>query len=103
MTAEAGGKSPPVWRTPSRWPVRWRLAAVSAALTLLILLCFAFVVGRLVSDRMEDDFHEELRSSASKLAGGAEIEVAGVTGSALRLTNPDLENLVTAGGRSNRG
>jgi two-component system, OmpR family, sensor kinase len=97
MTAEAGGKSPPVWQTPSRWPVRWRLAAVSASLTLLILVCFAAVVGRLVSDRMEDDFHEELRSSASKLAGGAEIEVAGVTGSALRLTNPDLENLVTAG------
>ncbi len=34
--------------TPKRWPVRWRLAAVSATLTLIILVVFAVVVGRLV-------------------------------------------------------
>ena len=33
--------------TPKRWPVRWRLAAVSAVLTFLILVAFALVVGRL--------------------------------------------------------
>ena len=35
--------------TPKRWPVRWRLAAVSAVLTFLILVIFALVVGRAVS------------------------------------------------------
>jgi hyaluronan synthase len=31
--------------TPKRWPVRWRLAAVSAVLTFLILVMFAVVEG----------------------------------------------------------
>ena len=74
MAAEAGGAGDrPVWATPSRWPVRWRIAAVSASLTLLILLVFAAVVGRLVSDRMEDDFRNELVASASELAAGSVI------------------------------
>jgi len=30
---------------PSTWPVRWRLAAVSAGLTLAILLVFGVVIG----------------------------------------------------------
>jgi hypothetical protein len=42
--------------TPKRWPVRWRLAAVSAVLTFLILVIFALVVGRLTSTRLEADF-----------------------------------------------
>ena len=32
-------------RKPARWPVRWRLAAVSAGLTLVILLAFGAVIG----------------------------------------------------------
>ena len=36
--------------SPRRWPVRWRLAGVSAGLTLLILVAFALVVGRLATD-----------------------------------------------------
>jgi signal transduction histidine kinase len=48
--------------------VRWRLAAVSAALTLVILLGFAAIVGRLTSDRLEDDFRDDLRGTASQLA-----------------------------------
>jgi two-component system OmpR family sensor kinase len=95
MAVEAGGKRPPVWRTPSRWPVRWRLAAVSAALTLLILLCFALVVGRLVSERLEDDFHEELITAANELAAGTRI-VETAAGSALQI-NPDLDKRVTTG------
>jgi hypothetical protein len=38
----------PLLIPPSRWPVRWRLAGVSAGLTFLILLIFALGVGRLV-------------------------------------------------------
>ena len=51
----------------SRWPVRWRLAGVSAGLTLLILVVFALVVGSLATDRVKDDFNQELESAASQL------------------------------------
>src|SRR5918994_5413422 len=52
--------------TPKRWPVRWRLAAVSAGLTFLILVIFALVVGRLTSNRLEDNFNDELRDAATQ-------------------------------------
>ena len=51
--------------TPKRWPVRWRLAAVSAVLTFLILVIFALVVGRLTSNRL----HGRLRRRASANRG----------------------------------
>jgi two-component system, OmpR family, sensor kinase len=50
-----------------RWPVRWRLAGVSAGLTFLILVTFALVVGGLASDKIRDDFDEELASFATEL------------------------------------
>jgi two-component system, OmpR family, sensor kinase len=95
MAAEAGGKRPPVWRTPSRWPVRWRLAAVSAALTLLILLCFAFVVGRLVSDRLHDDFRDDMYSVANQLK--LNIEAGRKPGEDVEVQGPDLNELALAG------
>ena len=54
--------------TPQRWPVRWRLAAVSAALTLIILVIFALVVGRFTSHRIHSDFNDELRKTAFTIA-----------------------------------
>jgi signal transduction histidine kinase len=51
-----------------RWPVRWRIAGVSAGLTLLILLCFALIVGRLATDRLKSDFQDELQRTANQLA-----------------------------------
>jgi two-component system, OmpR family, sensor kinase len=51
-----------------RWPVRWRLAAVSAALTFVILVVFAVVVGRLTETRLQADFNDELRDTASHLS-----------------------------------
>jgi two-component system OmpR family sensor kinase len=55
-----------------RWPVRIRIAAVSATLTLVILIAFAAVVGRLVSHRLQSDFdgdlNEQARSVATQLA-----------------------------------
>jgi two-component system OmpR family sensor kinase len=53
--------------TPKRWPVRWRLAAVSAGLTFLILVIFALVVGRLTSNRLQSDFNQDLTRYASNL------------------------------------
>jgi signal transduction histidine kinase len=53
---------------PKRWPVRWRVAAVSASLTLVILVAFALVVGRLTSNRIKGDFNDEVRDTAARLA-----------------------------------
>ena len=51
-----------------RWPVRVRIAIVSATLTAVILIGFAAVVGRLVANRIEGDFHDDLQSRANELA-----------------------------------
>lgn len=46
------------------WPVRVRIAIVSAALTAVILIGFAAVVGRLTSNRLHSDFEADLQSNA---------------------------------------
>ena len=65
---------------PKRWPVRWRLAAVSASLTLIILVAFALVVGRLVSNRLHGDFNDDVRGTAIRIAGQTQIHVNPFTG-----------------------
>jgi two-component system OmpR family sensor kinase len=75
--------------TPRGWPVRWRLAAVSATLTLVILLGFALVVGRLTANKLEGDFRDDLRSTAGELAAGAEV-VRGPTPGQLAIRGPNL-------------
>jgi signal transduction histidine kinase len=49
--------------------VRWRLALVSAALTLVILLLFGGLVGKIGTERIRDDFNNEVSSAAQILAG----------------------------------
>ena len=51
-----------------RIPVRWRIAITTAGLTLLILVCFALVLGNVVGNRIRSDFREELRGAARSLA-----------------------------------
>jgi two-component system OmpR family sensor kinase len=75
--------------TRQGWPVRWRLAAVSAALTLVILLGFALVVGRLTSNKLEGDFRDDLRSTAGELAAGAEVARGPAPGQ-LAIRRPNL-------------
>jgi signal transduction histidine kinase len=56
-----------------RRPVRVRLAVVSAALTAVILIAFAAVVGQLVSDQLRDDFQDQVRETAARLSVDIEI------------------------------
>jgi two-component system, OmpR family, sensor kinase len=58
---------------PSSWPVRWRLAGVSAGLTLVILLVFGAVIGQVATSRIRDDFNREVSSAAQTLAGEIRI------------------------------
>jgi len=58
----------PVKLRPNSWPVRWRLAGVSAGLTLVILLVFGAVVGQVATGRIRDDFNREVSDAAQTLA-----------------------------------
>src|SRR5262249_56324358 len=60
-------------RRPRNWPVRWRLAATSAGLTLIILLVFGAVIGKVATSRVRDDFNREVQGAAQTLA--AEIRI----------------------------
>jgi two-component system, OmpR family, sensor kinase len=67
------GRALDVILSPRRWPVRWRITAVSAGLTLFILVCFALIVGRLAAEKIESEFQDDLRSSAASLAVDIEL------------------------------
>jgi two-component system OmpR family sensor kinase len=70
--------------------VTWRLASVSAVLTLVILVAFAFVVGRLVENQLRDDFQDELRSAAGELAFEIQLSSSGA------IERPDLHQVAMA-------
>jgi two-component system, OmpR family, sensor kinase len=63
-----------------RIPIRWRIAITTAGLTLLILVCFALVLGQVVGNRIHSDFREELRSAARSLAAETTISNDNVLG-----------------------
>src|SRR3954451_20648596 len=50
-----------------RQPIRWRLAGGSAALTLVILLGFAVIVGTLTIRAIYKDFNRQVSSAADRL------------------------------------
>lgn len=78
-----------------RWPVRWRIAAVSAALTLLILVVFAVVVGQLTSERIRGDFRDEVRAGAGSLALLISVDARPTSGGRLvaQVRAPDLNQI----------
>jgi signal transduction histidine kinase len=58
---------------PRSWPVRWRLAAVSSLLTLVILVLFGAAIGQIATQRIRDDFNNEVHSAVQILASELEI------------------------------
>src|SRR3954454_6988394 len=50
-----------------RQPIRWRLAGGSAALTLVILLGFAVIVGTLTTRAIYSDSNRQVASGADRL------------------------------------
>ena len=53
--------------------MRWRLAGVSAGLTLFILLVFGAVIGQVATSRIRDDFNRQVSSAAQTLAAESRI------------------------------
>jgi len=76
---------------PRNWPVRWRLAAASAGLTLIILLVFGAVIGQVATNRIRDDFNSEVKGAAQTLA--AEIRI-GYTPVGTVFQSPSLDDFV---------
>lgn len=77
---------------PGSWPLRWRLAAVSAGLTLVILMLFGAVIGGVATQRIRDDFNNEVRSAVQILSSEFKIEY-GPLGSQVR-KGPRLADFV---------
>ncbi len=73
LRAQRPAKGRRKWLNPANWPVRWRLAMTSAALTMFILLAFGGVIGKVATNRIRDDFNGEVQGAAQTLA--AEIRV----------------------------
>jgi hypothetical protein len=89
----------PAQLRPGSWPVRWRLAGVSAGLTLVILLVFGAVIGQVATSRIRDDFNREVSGAAQSLA--AEIRVASTPLGTL-YRGPNLDDFVRPDGASAR-
>jgi two-component system, OmpR family, sensor kinase len=78
---------------PGSWPVRWQLAAVSAALTLVILFAFGAVIGQVATSRIRDDFNREVSSAAQTLARDIRI-VYTPLGTISLQRGPELDDFV---------
>ena len=85
---------------PSIWPLRWRLAAVSAGLTLAILLIFGAVIGQVATSRIRDDFNRQVSGAAQTLAAESRIFSAPLGGTYFR--GPKLDDFVRPDGASAR-
>jgi len=80
-------------RRPSSWPVRWRLAAVSAGLTLAILLLFGVIVGNLAAQRIRDDFNREMKGAVATLA--SQVRIVDTITNTLIVEEPELADFAS--------
>jgi signal transduction histidine kinase len=60
-------------RSFQRWPIRWKLAMVSASLTFVILLVFGVIVGAVATSRIRSDFNRDLEEAAAHLVSKTRI------------------------------
>ena len=84
---------------PSSWPVRWRLAGVSAGLTLVILLIFGAVIGQVATSRIRDDFNRQVSGAAQTLAAESRVFTTLLVP---RFRGPELDDFVHPDGASAR-
>ena len=61
-------------------PIRWRLAGGSAALTFVILACFAAIVGVLTTRQVRGQFNDEVRSAMDQLQHQLHLKWIGGSG-----------------------
>ena len=78
-----------------RIPIRWRLAGGSALLTLIILCGFAIAVGALTSQRIHDDFEQDIKDAADRLR--RDVKVIPIAPEVFKIQmRPNLNTFVSA-------
>jgi two-component system, OmpR family, sensor kinase len=71
-------------------PIRWRLALVSSALTLVILTAFALVIGQVTASRVRSDFNNQLAAAVDDLSDRFSFTSQRYSGD-IDLAGPDLD------------
>jgi signal transduction histidine kinase len=99
MAATRAEPSPLRRLWPGNWPVRWRIAAASATLTLAILALFGVVIGNVAADRIRSDFNHEMRSAVTTLASQEQVRE---TAFGALVTGASLDDFVLPNGASAR-
>ncbi len=74
----------------SRFPIRWRLALISAALTFAILCAFALTIGQLTVARIQSDFRNETKNAATELGDRLSVGLSLPTGTVFQ--GPELND-----------
>jgi signal transduction histidine kinase len=78
-----------------RLPIRTRLAAASALLTLVILCAFAVVVGSLTVERLRSEFNSQFEATADRLPNQLRVLVSPGFPHSFLGTNPNLGELAS--------
>jgi signal transduction histidine kinase len=76
--------------------IRWRLALLSAGLTLVILSGFAVVIGQVTSSRVRSDFNNELAAAVDNLSDRVTL-VCNIPAGKCAAGGPDLRDFAAAG------
>jgi two-component system OmpR family sensor kinase len=79
---------------PRSWPVRWRLAAVSSGLTFVILVLFGGAIGQIATQRIRNDFNNEVRSAVRIFAGETRISYPTLFGKGEITSSPQIDTFV---------
>jgi two-component system OmpR family sensor kinase len=76
--------------------IRWRLALLSAGLTLVILSAFAVVIGQVTSSRVRSDFNNELAAAVDNLSDRVTL-ICDIPAGKCAPGGPDLRDFAAAG------
>ena len=79
-----------------RIAIRWRLALLSAGLTLVILSGFAVVIGQVTSSRVRSDFNNELAAAVDNLSDRVSL-ICDIPAGKCAPGGPDLRDFGAAG------
>ena len=74
-----------------RFPIRWRLAAVSALLTFVILTGFAVVIGQVTAARVRADFNNQVAAAVDDLSDRFGFHHEGPNFQRIVFDSPDLD------------
>jgi signal transduction histidine kinase len=79
---------------PPHWPIQWKLAAVSAGITFVILVAFGLAVGQITTNQLKDNYAADTEAKANELA--AEIRARNLITPAYFGDEAVLNNLLSS-------